>query len=153
MHGEDILTQAILGAHALTTISPPCANFATRSAAGRPVRVIKLPNGQDCRLGVYVGAWQALKTVPPHADCKGFGYFPESASDILRAMETGMHARINRPIPWFGLGRKWASIYQVGLMRDARRLKEINQRIRTYQFETPDITARFGHLLTRNDDW
>ncbi len=31
--------------------------------------------------------------------------------------------------------------------RDQRRLQDINNRIRVYQFETPEVRGRFGHLL------
>jgi hypothetical protein len=39
-----------------------------------------------------------------------------------------------------------------GLKRDAYRLLDIRNRIRVYQFETPELTRRFGHLLAHHDD-
>lgn len=49
-------------------------------------------------------------------------------------------------------GRKRKDSYQVGLARDARRLRDIHNHIRVYQFETPEITKKFGHLLSHYAD-
>ena len=41
----------------------------------------------------------------------------------------------------------------IELVRDARALDDMLQRrIRVYQFATPMMRARFGHLLARHDD-
>lgn len=49
--------------------------------------------------------------------------------------------------------RKFDSMYQTGLIRDCRRVREIvTTRLRVYQFETPEIRFRFGHLLASYED-
>lgn len=45
--------------------------------------------------------------------------------------------------------KKWDNDYQVRLKRDQRRLEDIKNRIRVYQFETCIVSGKFGHLLTQ----
>jgi hypothetical protein len=47
-------------------------------------------------------------------------------------------------------GRRLTPDYQASLYRDARRLRDIQQRIIHRQFETDVFQRRFGHLLTHN---
>ncbi|MGH7172940.1 MAG: hypothetical protein ACRELF_13015 [Gemmataceae bacterium] len=47
-------------------------------------------------------------------------------------------------------GRRLSPDYQASLYRDARRLREIHQRIIHRQFETGIFQRRFGHLLTND---
>ena len=50
-------------------------------------------------------------------------------------------------------GRKHRGLYQIALYRDRRRYMEMTMdRVRVYQFETPEMTKRYGHLLARQDD-
>jgi len=114
--------------------------------------VIVLPNGKECSVGVYARAWKALKALPPETCSKGFGHHPERVDYILREMRYALHARINRHIPSFGVGRKWTYDYQLHLLRDSRRLRDIANRIRVYQFESAEVCARFSHLLANHDD-
>lgn len=54
-----------------------------------------------------------------------------------------------RRIGW----RKLDGEYQTRLRRDAYRVRDIvRDRVRVYQFETPEIRRRYGHLLSRYDD-
>ena len=49
--------------------------------------------------------------------------------------------------------RQWRRLtpdYQASLYRDARRLREIQQRVIHRQFETDIVSRRFGHLLTKH---
>ena len=49
--------------------------------------------------------------------------------------------------------RHWRRLtpdYQASLYRDARRLREIQQRVIHRQFETDILKRRFGHLLTND---
>jgi hypothetical protein len=48
--------------------------------------------------------------------------------------------------------RKHSARYQTSMLRDKNRLEDIANRIRVYQFETPEISKRFGHLLSSFDD-
>lgn len=116
------------------------------------VYVFTLPNGRQCRAGVYVDAWKALKKIAPDSLVPGFGHFTERANDILAAMRGGLSGRINRHDRSYGVGRKWASPYQIQLWRDSRRLRDIASRIRVYQFETEEARSRFSDRLARHDD-
>jgi len=50
-------------------------------------------------------------------------------------------------------GRKWTEEYQIGLRRDQNRLEDRRERRGSiYQFETPELTRRFGALLAERDD-
>ncbi len=44
-------------------------------------------------------------------------------------------------------GRKYSQQYQVALFRDCQRVRQALSRVRVYQFETPEIAARYKHLL------
>ncbi len=44
-------------------------------------------------------------------------------------------------------GRKHSQQYQTALLRDCQRVRQALARVRVYQFETPEITARYKHLL------
>jgi hypothetical protein len=57
-----------------------------------------------------------------------------------------LQAKINR-----GDTRRWRRLepeYQTSLLRDARRLQDIQKRIVVRQFETDICRKRFAHLLT-----
>jgi hypothetical protein len=47
-------------------------------------------------------------------------------------------------------GRGLTTGYQASLYRDARRLRDIQQRVIHRQFETDIFQRRFGHLLTQD---
>ncbi len=44
-------------------------------------------------------------------------------------------------------GRKHSQQYQTALFRDCQRVRQALSRVRVYQFETPEIAARYKHLL------
>lgn len=44
-------------------------------------------------------------------------------------------------------GKKFESMYQTGLVRDKRRLEDIRNGVRVYQFESGIVKKRFGNLL------
>lgn len=101
--------------------------------------------------GGYVKAWRALLALPAEARVKepGWAGAVVSASEMRRKMVSALHRRINLrggdaaacepvPIEWY---------------RDARRLEDIKvRRVRVYQFERPEVRAKFGHLLASHDD-
>jgi hypothetical protein len=74
------------------------------------------------------------------------------AAGWRRAFISALFRRIDDKAGIEHSGRKHSDQYQTGLMRDAYRLRDIRNRIRVYQFETPELTRRFGHLLARHDD-
>ena len=112
-------------------------------------RYITLPNGRNWSLNTYAQAWRALLAADPVEQIRGFDYFPDSAGRILAKLRDGLHDRINRHIPNYGRGRKWDSDYQISLLRDSRRLRDIAQRIIVRQFETVEARSRFAHLLSQ----
>lgn len=116
------------------------------------VRVITLPNGRQCRLGTYVKAWATLKSAALGEQVAGFSFAPMSADAIVGEMRRGLDDRINRNDRSFGVGRKWEPDYQARLCRDSRRLNDMSQRIRVYQFETDEARSRFSDRLARYDD-
>lgn len=116
-------------------------------------RVVVLPNGRRCGLGVYVASWAKVAAVvatDPKARIKGWDHFPEDADRVLRALREGLHDRINRHLRHFGKGRKWASDWQNEMWRASR---DLNQpRLRIYWLPS-DLRGRFGHrLATRGED-
>jgi hypothetical protein len=117
-------------------------------------RYITLPSGAAVTLGHYVCAWKILRAANQQQLHHGFFARGEqaTAATILAAMRLGAQDRINRNIPGFGKGRKWTDEYQMQQLRDSFRLAAIQQRVRIYQFETPEFRRRFGHLLARHDD-
>jgi hypothetical protein len=66
-------------------------------------------------------------------------------AEFMRAL----NARINGPQPLY---RKLEPEWQIGIMRDRRRLADMANRIRVYQFETNEMYQRFGNRLARYDD-
>jgi hypothetical protein len=112
----------------------------------RPRRCIVLPNGNRCGVATYVAAWHTLKTIAPDEHVKGFHWWPEKASRILRELRYGMHDRINRHDPAYGRGRKWFDDYQTHQSRDARRVNEYAARRIVdpiNRLETPELQRRF----------
>ena len=71
---------------------------------------------------------------------------PLDREGFKREFIKALHARINHKTPNIR-PRKADSDYQISLMRDKYRLQDIHKRIRVYQFETKQITKKFGHLL------
>ena len=85
-------------------------------------RYITLPNGKACGLSQYVKAFHTLKQAKPESLWPGWDYFPTTAASILAAMQYGIHDRINRHIPAFGVGRKWSPDYFRAANHCARRV-------------------------------
>jgi hypothetical protein len=77
---------------------------------------------------------------------------PLDAAGWRRAFISALFRRIDNKAGIEQVGRKHSDQYQTGLKRDAYRLLDIRNRIRVYQFETPEVTRRFGHLLAHHDD-
>jgi len=114
--------------------------------------VIRLPNGRTIGVGVYARAWRTILTMPRDAMLPGFAHFPEPAESVLHAMRGMLSEVINRHDRAYGIGRKWDNDYQVRMWRDSRRLRDIANRIRVYQFESEEARSRFSDLLATRDD-
>ena len=98
-------------------------------------------------LALYKRAFAALK-----AGCKVRLYWNGEPMDLAgwRAeFAKALHRRISGPQPLY---RKLKPEWQTGMRRDRQRLQDIRRRIRVYQFETPEMRKRFGHLLSTYED-
>jgi hypothetical protein len=123
-------------------------------------RVISLPNGRPCGLGVYVRAWKTLKALPTDAPIRGFSEWSDTAGEIVRELLRGLQDRINRHDPSYGRGRKWDHNYQSALLRDSRaiaayrifRIVVSGSGLETPEGRrcAPDVHARFRAW---RDDW
>jgi hypothetical protein len=107
-----------------------------------------LPNGRAVRPAVYVSAWRTLKGLPPGELVKGFGYDPERADHVLREMRYGLHDRINRHLPGFGVGRKWHHNWQRAALQCASR---VNTPRLVVRWVPADLKARLSHRLYQED--
>lgn len=86
-------------------------------------RIVDLPGNRKVSLGHYVQCWRKVLSCAPGTEFKsGFNRWPESRETILREFRRGMADRINRHIPGFGKGRKWAYEWQIETERAARQL-------------------------------
>lgn len=65
-------------------------------------------------LGDYVAAWRAVLAAPAGTVfSQGLtGGFRENREQVLEQFRAGLHDRINRRIPDFGVGRKWDPDWQ-----------------------------------------
>jgi hypothetical protein len=93
------------------------------AAAGRR-HYVTMGDGRRVPLGAYAAAWRRVLAADPGQLFNGapsdwFG-IPEPAAVILRQFRAGMHARINRHDPEFGIGRKWSTDWQSEAWRTAR---------------------------------
>lgn len=79
----------------------------------------------------------------------GFGHYLDRGQAACK-LRWLIHVAINRKagvpdVP----GRKHTTDYQARLYRDVRRVRDnVNARVVIHQFETQEIAARFGHLLS-----
>jgi hypothetical protein len=114
----------------------------------RPVRVFTLPDGRKVPIAEYVRSWRVLKTVPPEMRVLYWGHFPEDADAVLKAIRDGVHDRINRHLPWFNRGRKWAQDWQVETSRASRQL---NRPRLIIDWLPAWLLPRFQHRLRNNE--
>ena len=100
--------------------------------------------------GAYAAAWKRLKTLPLDGVVAlrrndGLHEVSRVRSQFRKALDHRINSRA---------GNDAANVpVDYELVRDARALDDMLQRrIRVYQFATPFMRARFGHLLARHDD-
>jgi len=115
---------------------------ARRSGA---VRVIGLPNGRDVTIKAYVAAWKRVSSLPREIELKGWDLFATSAGEILEDIRAGVHDRINRHVPAYGKGRKWADSWFFDTFRLSRIVN--SPYLRVYKSQCP-VELR-GKLLHR----
>ena len=107
-------------------------------------RYVTLGDGRKISLGRYVAAWKACKTLSPDtAIGRGVSGTGETASEALRRLHAGMHDRINRHIPGYGIGRKWSDDWFWPTWRASR---DLNSRV-VIRWLPSDLKSRFAHRL------
>lgn len=75
------------------------------------------------------------------------------AAQWRASFRRALHRRINAKGGVMSEGRKHSPEYQTGLVRDAERVRaRLQRRVRFYQFETAEVRARLGHLLSDRAD-
>ena len=108
-------------------------------------RYITLGDGRKCGLGTYVKAWKTLLALDPSTY---IGRCPDGldgrASDALRQLRAGLHDRINRHDPAYGVGRKWSSMWQRETLQAAAR---INCPRLSIDWLPGHLKGRFAHRL------
>ena len=107
-------------------------------------RVIVLPNGKAVSLACYTARWKAVKAAPADAEIRGWDHFPTPAADVLRELRFGMHDRVNRRDPAYGVGRKWDADWQRETAHAARAL---NQPRLAIHWLPAWLKPRFGRRL------
>lgn len=112
-------------------------------------RAITLGDGSRIPLAQYVTAWKALKRIDPQTWLnKCPDGLPGTAADALRQIRFGVHDRINKRIPRYGVGRKWCSDWQRTMLQSANQLNHKGLIIR---WLPPDLLKRFGDRLCRGE--
>jgi len=100
--------------------------------------------------GAYAAAWKRLKTMPVNGVvCVRRDDGLQQVSRVRSVFRKALDQRINSRA-----GNEAANVpMDLELVRDARALDDMLQRrIRIYQFATPLMRERFGHLLARHND-
>jgi hypothetical protein len=83
----------------------------------------------------------------PTDSVKGWDHFPEKAEVILREIRRGIHDRINRRMPGYGVGRKWDYQWQTDAMRTAMAVN--TPRLVIYRRNlAPEWRERFAHRFS-----
>jgi hypothetical protein len=111
-------------------------------------RVIKTAT-RTVTLGQYLRAWKAVLASPAGSE---FRYslcspWPASREVILKEFSEGVHDRINRHIPGYGVGRKWSSDWQ----REAQHAANwLNHPRLIIDWLPTWLKERYAHRLRRN---
>jgi len=95
------------------------------------MRIIALGNGKRVSLGEYVRIWRRVRQAPSgtiytESLC---GWWPTTRETILAQFSAGVHDRINRHLPGYGVGRKWKPQWQSEMRRTARQVNTPRLRI------------------------
>lgn len=114
-------------------------------------RYIVLGDGRRIGLGRYVAAWKACLKLPPKTWIGlGISGTGERADEAIDELRRGLADRINRHIPGYGKGRKWAIDWYSAAWRIAWNLN--GRRIVTYERDCPkELRARLAHRFYAED--
>lgn len=113
----------------------------------KTIRLITLPSGRRVTIGEYVRSWKTLKTLPPNRLVDRWSHFPTPAGEILREISYGVHDRINKHLPWWNRGRKWAEDWY----RETRQAADrINHPQKTDKAELKMFVSPFYFRVNQN---
>ena len=109
-------------------------------------RVVVLGNGRSVGLADYVATIRKVRAAPQgqaykHGLC---GWWPTTRETILLEWLEGVHDRINRRLPGYGMGRKWHPDWQRMMLQEANR---INTPRLILDWLPPELETRFAHRL------
>lgn len=112
-------------------------------------RFVTLGSGRRVTLGAYVRGWRAVKAASPETlytdSLTGWRDDPTPAGRILAQFRYGMHDRINRHIPGYGVGRKWSPSWYWETWRFAR---DVNTPRLIVRWAPVEFRQRLAHRLT-----
>ena len=109
-------------------------------------RCIVLGDGKRVTLTSYVRAWKLALSLPSKTWVGRLpSGWPGAAGEAVREFRQGLHARINRHLPWFGKGRKWSDEWQWDTRRAANDLNTPRLIIR---WLPAHLRARFPHRIS-----
>lgn len=111
-------------------------------------RIVTLGCGKRVSLATYVAAWKAALHAPENAVFRGSPSDSRAFADrssVLREFRSGLHDRINRHIPAYGVGRKWAYEYQSEMIQAASALNTPRLHI---SWLPASLADRFAHRLS-----
>jgi hypothetical protein len=112
-------------------------------------RVIVLGSGRQVSLSEYVKGWHACKAAQPGTvysySLTGWARgMPATREEILREFDMGLHDRINRHVPGYGKGRKWADEWWWEARRIAR---DVNTPRLVVRWVPLEFRARLAHRI------
>ncbi len=128
-----------------TTTPPTTPPVATPS---RPVRCVIIPCGRPVSVRQYAAAWRMVRSLPPDTPIRArqWDHCDTTAGRVLRDMRHGLHDRINRHVPRYGIGRRWEPEYAGDVARLARTLRD---RCVVRPCDVPrDLVPRLAHRIT-----
>jgi hypothetical protein len=115
-------------------------------------RYVTLGCGRRVSLASYVAAWK--RTIALLPDTRVFGSphesrAPVTAAEARRQFRAGLHDRINRHDPRFGVGRKWDSDWQRAVRYTATLLQVPRVSL---DWLPPDLRNQLSHRLRSHVD-
>lgn len=104
--------------------------------------------GKRVPMGAYVAGIRAAIASPGVTFRHGLTtWWPVTGEDVRQEFLAGVHDRINRHVPGFGRGRKWAQEWQADATRTAR---DVNTPRLVIRWLPRDLRARLSHRLAED---
>lgn len=115
-------------------------------------RYITLGDGRHIGLGRYVMAWKQCLALEPKTHIgRGIDGWGQTAGAALVDLRYGLHDRINKHIPGYGVGRKWDHDWQRAAGHLAARANSrCSMRAAESRWIAPELRARLAHRITED---